>query len=288
MAESTAVLDPVAVTVPAAPDPGPSPVPPAPAAPPIPAELETVLRRMRFPYLRKAAPEVLATARSQRWDPAEVVRILLEEEIRGREAATKRNHMKRANLPTGKTFGSWKEDESSIPVPTQQALMTLEWVHRSENLAAAGPSGTGKSHLAEALAHKAIDQGMQVAWFTLESLTAHLGRATVDNTVSKAIAKITRCHLIVIDDIGMLPCGQAAAEAFYRVIDAAYERRSVIVTSNLHPSGFDSIMPKTLATAAVDRLLHHAHVVLTEGTSLRLAQATTGQGVQPLTPPARP
>ncbi len=86
----------------------------------------------------------------------------------------------------------------------------------------------------------------------------------------------------------MLPCGQAAAEAFYRVIDAAYERRSVIVTSNLHPSGFDSIMPKTLATAAVDRLLHHAHVVLTEGTSLRLAQATTGQGVQPLTPPGRP
>lgn len=82
----------------------------------------------------------------------------------------------------------------------------------------------------------------------------------------------------------MLPCGQAAAEAFHRVIDAAYERRSVIVTSNLHPSGFDSIMPKTLATAAVDRLLHHAHIVLTEGSSLRLTQATSGQGVEPLTP----
>ncbi|MFF8193414.1 ATP-binding protein [Streptomyces bobili] len=54
----------------------------------------------------------------------------------------------------------------------------LEWVHRAENLAAAGPSGTGKSHLAEALAHRAIEEGMQVAWFTLESLTAHLGRAT--------------------------------------------------------------------------------------------------------------
>ncbi|WP_381804062.1 ATP-binding protein [Streptomyces niveus] len=85
----------------------------------------------------------------------------------------------------------------------------------------------------------------------------------------------------------MLPSGQAAAEAFYRVIDAAYERRSVIVTSNLHPSGFDSIMPKTLATAttAVDRLLHHAHIVLTEGSSLRLTQATTGQGVVPLNQP---
>jgi DNA replication protein DnaC len=266
----------------AAPPPPPAVVPPPPAAPPIPPELERVLKRMRFPYLRKAAPNVLATARSQRWDPAEVVRILLEEEIKGREAATRRSHRKQANLPTGKTFGSWREEDSSIPLPTQQALMTLEWVGRAENLAIAGPSGTGKSHFAEALAHKAIDQGMQVAWFSLESLTAHVGRATVDNTVAKAIAKITRAHLIILDDIGMLPSGQAAADAFYRVIDAAYERRSVIVTSNLHPSGFDTIMPKTLATAAVDRLLHHAHIVLTEGNSLRLTQATTGKGVKPL------
>ncbi|HEY6422879.1 MAG TPA: ATP-binding protein [Pseudonocardiaceae bacterium] len=66
--------------------------------------------------------------------------------------------------------------------------------------------------------------------------------------------------------MGMLPAGQVAAEALYRVIDAAYERRSVAVTSNLHPSSFDTIMPKTLATATVDRLLHHAHIVLTSGT----------------------
>ena len=62
-------------------------------------------------------------------------------------------------------------------------------------------------------------------------------------------------------------------QAFYRVLDAAYERRSVAVTSNLHPSGFDTIMPKTLATATVDRLLHHAHLVLTQGDSHRLAEA---------------
>ncbi|MCY0963449.1 IS21-like element helper ATPase IstB [Streptomyces sp. H27-H5] len=273
---ATTVIDPPELI------PAPSPVPPAPLAPPIPAELDAVLRRMRFPYLRAAAPDVLATARAQRWDPAEVVRILLEAEAHGRDEATRRNHHRQAGLPSGKTFESWKEADSSIPLPTQHALMTLEWIGRAENLAVAGPSGTGKSHLAEALAHKAIDAGMQVSWFTLESLTTHLGRATVDNTVTKAIAKITRSDLIVVDDIGMLPSGQAAAEAFYRLIDAAYERRSVIVTSNLHPSGFDSIMPKTLATAAVDRLLHHAHIILTEGSSLRLTQATTGQGVTPL------
>ncbi len=203
---------------------------------------------MCFPYLRQAAPDVLATARAQRRDPAEVLRILLETEIKGRDEATRRNHRKQANLPTGKTFDSWKETDSSIPLPTQHALTTLEWIGRAENLALPGPSGTGKSHFAEAIAHQAVDAGLQVCWFTLESLTASLGRAAVDNSVARAVAKITRCDLIVVDDIGMLPCGQAAAEAFYRVIDAAYERRSVIVTSNLRPSGFDSIMPKTLAT----------------------------------------
>ena len=96
------------------------------------------------------------------------------------------------------------------------------------------------------------------------------------------MARICRSDLIVVDDIGMLPAGQEAAEAFYRVVDAAYERRSVAVTTNLHPSGFDTIMPKTLATATVDRLLHHAHVVLTEGASYRLAEATAGKGVVPL------
>ena len=144
-------------------------------------------------------------------------------------------------------------------------------------------SGTGKSHFAEALAHKAIDNGMRVAWFTLESLTAVLTRAAVDGTTTRAITKITRCDVVAIDDIGMLPAGQAAAEALYRLVDAAYERRSLILTSNLHPSGLDTIMPKTLATATVDRLLHHAHLILTEGTSLRLAEATAGQGVTPLT-----
>jgi DNA replication protein DnaC len=260
----------------------------APAPPPIPDDLDAVLRRMRFPYLRKAAPEVLATARAQRWDPAEVVRDwrrVRRGDSHGCPAlpAGRRIRRKAAGLPAGKTFASWREMDSSIPLPAQHALATLEWVTRAENLCIAGPSGTGKSHFAEALAHKAIDAGMRVAWFTLESLTAVIGRAAVDGTTARAIAKITRCDLITVDDIGMLPAGQAAAEALYRLADAAYERRSLIVTSNLHPSGLDTIMPKTLATATVDRLLHHAHLILTEGKSLRLAEATAGKGVTPLT-----
>jgi DNA replication protein DnaC len=255
----------------------------APAPPPLPDELTAVLRRMRLPYMRAAAPEVLATARAQRWDHAEVLRILLEQEAHGRDTATRRQRRKAANFPTGKTFDTWRPEDSSIPTPSQSALRTLEWVGRAENLAIAGPSGTGKSHFVEALGHAVIDNGMRVSWFTLESLTLTVGRAKIDASVAKVIGRICRSELIVVDDIGQLPAGQDAAEAFYRVVDAAYERRSVAVTSNLHPSGFDTIMPKALATATVDRLLHHAHVVITEGNSLRLAEAIAGKGVVPLT-----
>lgn len=115
----------------------------APAAPALPEELTAVLRRMRLPYVRAAAPEVLATARAQRWDPAEVLRVLLVEEVTGRDVATQRMRRKAAGFPAGKTFDSWREADSSIPVPTQSALRTLEWVGRAENLALSGPPGRG-------------------------------------------------------------------------------------------------------------------------------------------------
>ena len=87
----------------------------------------------------------------------------------------------------------------------------------------------------------------------------------------------------MIDDVGLLPVSADAAEALFRVIDAAYEKRSIAISSNIHPSGFDELMPKSIATATVDRLLHHAHVLITEGQdSYRLAQATAGKGVKPL------
>ena len=253
-----------------------------PTPPPLPPELAAVLHRLRLPYVRRAAPEVLAVARAQRWEPAEVLRVLLVEEATGRDEATRAMRRRMALFPSGKTLDSWRESESAIPLPTQRALATLEWLTRAENLVLAGPSGTGKTHFVEGLAHAAIEAGRRVAWFSLESLTTTIGRARVDGSVARVVARICRADLIVVDDIGMLPAGQEAAEAFYRVVDAAYERRSVAVTSNLHPSGFDTIMPKTLATATVDRLLHHAHVVLTEGASYRLAEATAGKGVVPL------
>ncbi len=86
----------------------------------------------------------------------------------------------------------------------------------------------------------------------------------------------------MVDDIGLLPVATDAAEGLYRLVDTAYEKRSIALSSNLHPAGFDELMPKTLATATVDRLLHHAHICQTSGDSIRLTQALDGKGVTPL------
>lgn len=254
-----------------------------PDPPPLSDELEALLRRLRLPYVRKAAPEVLATATAQRWEPGEVLRVLFTEEAKGRDQATIRNRRKASGLPTGKSFEAWDKGASAIPAPAEQSLRSLEWIERGENLCVCGPSGSGKSHFAEALGHLAIDRGKVVAWHTLESLEGLFHRHLADGSVGKAMEKLIRADLIVVDDVGMLPVSPEAAEALFRVVDAAYERRSLAITSNIHPSGFDELMPKTLAAATVDRLLHHAHVIVTDGSeSYRLAQASAGKGVVPL------
>ena len=102
---------------------------------------------------------MIATATSQRWEHAEVLRVLLAEEAAGRDQATIRTRRRASNLPAGKTFDAWEPERSVIPSATQQALRTLDWIDRHEVLAICGPSGTGKSHFIEALGHQAIDKG---------------------------------------------------------------------------------------------------------------------------------
>ena len=169
-----------------------------PAPPPLTEELTALLRRMRLPYLRSAAPEVLATARAQRWDPAETLRVLLAEEVAGRDDATRRQHRRAAGLPAGKTFASWREHDSSIPAP-HPTRPGHAGVDRAGGEPRCYRALGRKTHLVEALAHAAIDAGRRVAWFTLESLTAAVGRAGADGSVARTITKITRADLIVVD-----------------------------------------------------------------------------------------
>jgi len=252
------------------------------APPPLPPDVARLLHRLRLRYVRLAGPAVLARARDEGWDHARVLTVLLAEEAAGRDRSTRELHRKAARLPSGKTFDAWEPAASAIPGDAQWALRSLDWIGRAENLVLVGPSGTGKSHFAEAIAHAAIDRDLRVSWFSLESLTATIARSRIDATTGRVVERIVRSELVVIDDIGLLPAGADEAEALYRLVDAAYEKRSLILTSNLHPARFDTIFPKGLATAAVDRLLHHAHVIVTEGRSHRLAEALAGRGVQAL------
>ena len=102
-----------------------------PTPPPLDDQLEALLRRMRLPHIRRAAPEVLATAKAQRWDPTEVLRVLLTEEVAGRDRSSLATRRAQAAFPTGKTFANWNQTLSSIP--TQTAPQTLEWIGRAES-----------------------------------------------------------------------------------------------------------------------------------------------------------
>ena len=102
------------------------------AAPALPADLEALLRQLKMPHARGIAAEVLATARAQRWEPAEVLKALLVEETTGRARSMLAARRKAAGFPTGKTFTTWDPGASSIPAPTQQSLRTLEWLSRRE------------------------------------------------------------------------------------------------------------------------------------------------------------
>jgi DNA replication protein DnaC len=175
------------------------PVAGIPTAPPLPAELDELLRRLRLPHIRQLAPEVIATAKSQRWDPAEILKVLFAEEASGRARSALATRRAAAGFPTGKTFQAWQPELSSIPAPTQQALRTLEWIGRRENLVVCGPSGTGKTFLLEALGQQAVEAGLHVAWFTLENLGVLLRRHRADDTVSKAIARILRADVVIVD-----------------------------------------------------------------------------------------
>jgi len=253
-----------------------------PSAPPLPEDLQLLLRRLRLPHIRAHAPEVIATAKAQRWEPVEVLRTLFAHEAAGRERSALATRRAAAGFPTGKTFEAWSAEASSIPATTQQALRTLEWVHRRETSSCAAPPGPVRRSCSRPLGQHAVEHGLKVAWFTLEDLGILLRRHRADDTVTKAIARVLRADLIVVDDIGLLPVAADAAEGLYRLVDAAYEKRSVALSSNLHPAAFDELMPKTPATATVDRLLHHAQLCQTTGESVRLSQALAGQGVSPL------
>lgn len=240
---------------------------------PLDPGLYEAMKALSMPHARRQAAELLETARVQRWGPHETLAAVLEIEVTGRQDVSLQRRLRALGVPESKTLATFDPQLSTIPAQTLNYLTELDWVTRNENLVIAGPAGTGKTHLCQALAHKVVTTGGKAQWLTLAHLEELVAAYRVDNRVEKKIHTLTNCDLIVIDDIGLLPVSDQAAEALYRVVEACYERTSIALSSNLHPASFDTLMPKTLATATVDRLLHHAHLVQTSGDSVRMTQA---------------
>ncbi len=245
------------------------------AAPkPIPdlaADLDAGLRRLKLAAVRRTAPEVLHVAKTQRWTPEEMLRTLIEAELAARDASNARNRLKAAAFPVLKTLDSFDVATSSIPQATFDYLSSLEWVRAQHNLALIGPPGTGKSHTLIGLGNAAIAAGHKVRYFTAADLIDTLYRGLADNTVGKIIDTLLRADLLILDEIGFAPLDDTGTQLLFRLVAAAYERRSLAVASHWPFEQWGRFLPEhTTAASILDRLLHHATVVITDGDSYRM------------------
>ncbi len=252
--------------------------------PPLPADLEAGLRRLRLGAMRRLSPELLTVAKTQRWKPEEFLRTLVEAEIASRDASNARTRMAAAAFPVTKTLDEFDVDASSVARATFDYLVSLEWIAAKENLCLVGPAGTGKSHLLVALGHRAVDAGQRVRYFTATDLVETLYRGLADNSVGRVIEGILKADLILIDEIGFAPMDDNGAQLFFRVVAAAYERRSLGIGSHWPFEDWGRFLPEhTTAVSLLDRLLHHSVLVATSGESFRLKEARQKGGGSKLT-----
>jgi DNA replication protein DnaC len=249
---------------------------------PLAADLEHGLRRLKLASMRRVAPELLVTAKTQRWTPEELLRSLVEIEISARDASNTRLRRKQASFPTLKTIEGFDLSASSIPAPTWAYLTNLEWIAAKENITFIGPAGTGKSHALIALGHAAVETGRRVRYFTAAELVENLYRGLADNSVGKLIEALLRNDLIICDEVGFAPLDPNGSQLLFRFVAAAYERRSLAIASHWPFEEWGRFLPEhSTAVSLLDRLLHHNTVVATEGESYRMREARTRQGGRP-------
>jgi len=251
---------------------------PTPALAP---DLHAGLRRLKLAAMRALAPELLVTAKTQRWAPEELLRTLVEAEICARDAAGARHRLKAAAFPVVKTLEEFDVAASSIPRATFDYLASLEWITARENLCLVGPAGTGKSHTLIALGVAAVQAGHRVRYFTAAELVETLYRGLADNSVGRAIDALLRADLIIVDELGFAPLDDTGAQLLFRFVAAAYERRALGIGSHWPFEQWGRFLPEhTTAVSLLDRLLHHSIVVVTEGESFRMRQARSQGGTR--------
>jgi DNA replication protein DnaC len=242
-----------------------------------PATLDRVrhsLVGLKMPRALEALDHVVRQIERGETSALEAIDTLLAEELTLREGSRIKAALRMARLTTVKTLQSYDFSfQPSLDRNRILALAQLDFISRHEVLHLLGPPGTGKSHLAVALGVEAVRAGRSVYFSPLADIVASLARAEREGTLRERIRFLCRASLLIVDEIGYLPVGAGAGNLFFQLVNARYERGAMILTSNRGFAEWGEVFgDQVVATALLDRLLHHAVVVQIEGASYRLRQ----------------
>jgi DNA replication protein DnaC len=201
---------------------------------------------------------------------------LLRMELENRELNRKNRYLKAAGFDIIKTFDGYKFDDIQIPeVISIGELKTAAFINKIENLILYGPVGTGKSHMATAIGVAACAAGKKVKFYRTASLVNHLSDAKAKGELKRFMRQIEKTDLLICDEWGYVPFEKDGSQLLFQVISECYEKRSIIITTNLEFSKWNGIFyDEKLTSAIIDRLVHHSHLLVFHGQSYRLTHST--------------
>lgn len=234
--------------------------------------LDTRLRRLRLGYMAQAVESQNAESLRQKHSYLEFLEALVDGELTARENKALTKRIKAAHFPVTKTLSEFDfEFQPKLDVKLIKTLASCEFIAKKETAILVGQPGTGKTHLAIALGMKACELGYSVRFTTIQDLAAELRAAVADHTMEDRIAELVEPDLVILDELGFTPLDALLADAFYRIVASRYERASTLVTSNKSFESWGEMFPDpVIASAVLDRLVHHAHLVPIVGESFRM------------------
>lgn len=204
-------------------------------------------------------------------------------ELEARKENRIRRSLKRAGFEQTKTLDAFEWDAVTLPAKTTPQMLTeLDFIERTECLILMGEPGLGKTHLATALGITACMQGKSVRFFRTADLASRLLAKHAAGSLPRYMRELAQCDLLILDELGYVPLPRHGAEMLFNVVADCYERRSVIVTTNLEFGQWNTVLADNrLTSAMIDRLVHHAHILGFSGESYRLRHALSELGRAP-------